>query len=418
MPSVHPARRSRFLVAGLLATVACLGVARAEDDGKLRDQALELNNVTGDDPIRGKVRDLVKDADASKKLLAVAVKMTKEKEQPFNYNAALILAEAARQLHDQESSKILYRVCIDQANALRSGTKLGQAYGGLLSILYSARKYDEAVKLCQEVLELPDGDDNLDNLKGRVQEIMIQALAKAGKFEEAEKLVDNLIKANKDLWLLLEVKAQVLREAGRYDDAVKVYEQYLERIKNAKELKEEARKELDAEARYALSGVYVELNQIDKADDQLKKLLDEYPDNPTFNNDLGYIWADHDMYLEESEKLVRKALEQERKQTIKNQPDVKPEDLKENAAYLDSLGWVLFKQKKYKEAKEYLEKATQGGPEGQHIEIFDHLGDTLLKLGQKAEAVATWKKGLELPLNGKRDQQRKGEVEKKVKENQ
>src|SRR5262249_26359023 len=161
-----------------------------------------------------------------------------------------------------------------------------------------------------------------------------------------------------------------------------------------------------------LSGILVELKQIDKAADHLKALLEKDPDNPTYNNDLGYIWADHDMNLTESEKMIRKALEKDREQQRKANPDAK--DVKDNAAYLDSLGWVLFKQKKYKEAKPYLEQAAKD-EDGQHIEILDHLGEVNLALGEKAAAVAAWKKGLEVAGPSKREQDRKAEVEKKIK---
>ena len=78
----------------------------------------------------------------------------------------------------------------------------------------------------------------------------------------------------------------------------------------------------------------------------LKALLEKDPDNPGYNNDLGYIWADHDMNLAESEKLIRKALDEDRKQRLKEKPDAKPDEIKDNPSYLDSLGWVLFKEKK------------------------------------------------------------------------
>ena len=57
------------------------------------------------------------------------------------------------------------------------------------------------------------------------------------------------------------------------------------------------------------------------------------------------------MNLAKSEKMIRKAIENDRKQRQKDNPDQKPEEIKDNPSYLDSLGWVLYKQKKYKEAK-------------------------------------------------------------------
>src|SRR5262249_6873709 len=145
---------------------------------------------------------------------------------------------------------------------------------------------------------------------------------------------------------------------------------------------------------------------------QLKLLLGADPGNPTYLNDLGYIWADQGINLAESEKLIRKALEEDRK--FRKKAGLKGEDDKDNAAYLDSLGWVLFKQGKAKEAKPYLLQAAKDR-EGQHTEILDHLGDVHMALGEKAEAVAVWKKAVEVATPSKRDQKRKAEVLKKLK---
>jgi Tfp pilus assembly protein PilF len=81
------------------------------------------------------------------------------------------------------------------------------------------------------------------------------------------------------------------------------------------------------------------------------------------------------------------------------------------------MGWVLYKKKKYEEAKKYLIQASQD-KDGQHIEILDHLGDTHLKLGEKPEAVKIWKKASEIKPASKREEQKKAQVEKKLKANQ
>jgi tetratricopeptide (TPR) repeat protein len=241
---------------------------------------------------------------------------------------------------------------------------------------------------------------------------MIQAMAKQEKFDDASKLVENLLKAQPDNWLTLELKGWVEREAGKYDDAAKTYEEVLDHISKDKELKDEERKEFTNEIRYNLSNVYLEANKIDKVTELLETLMKDDPENPTYYNDLGYIWADHDMNLEKAEEHIKKALELDRK--LRKEAKLTGDDDKDNAAYLDSMGWVLYKQKKYKEAKQYLLDAVKD-KEGQHIEIFDHLGDLHTALGEKAEAVAAWKKGLEVVGETKREQQKKAEVEKKLK---
>ncbi|HEV3235383.1 MAG TPA: tetratricopeptide repeat protein [Gemmataceae bacterium] len=420
MPSAQVGLPVRFAIALAIAAFLGLGQTRADDDtAKLRERALALNNVTGNDALLGEIVALAKEPQSAKKLIKVAVKMAKEEQQPFNYNASLILAEVARELKDVDTGKTFFRICIDQAMELKSGSKLAQSYGGLIDTLYEAKKYDESEKVCQEVLELPLGkeDDTIRRLKSLVIRRQIIVLAKGGKYDEATKLVDDIIKSNPGNWLQMELKAMVQREAGKFGDAAKTYETILDLVEKDKELDDKERKEFISDYKYRLSGVYVDMEQVDKAAEQLRSLLSDDPDNPTYNNDLGYIMADHNMNLDESEKLIRKAIEEERKLQKKAQPDAKPEDIKDNAAYVDSLGWVLFKQKKYKEAKEYLLQAVKD-KEGQHIEIFDHLGDAHLALGEKTEAVAAWKKGLEVPSETKREQQKKAEVEMKIKANQ
>jgi tetratricopeptide (TPR) repeat protein len=403
----------------VLLVVGLASPARAADEDDLRERALKLNDVTGEDAINGQTLAMLDDKEGTKKLLAVAVKLAKEKDQPFNINATLILARAARVLKLVDASERFYRLRIEQGKKLLSGDAMGTSISGLIDLYYENKKFAESEKLCQEFLEMWSKDNTFSkDFKKREQRRllirMIQAMAKQGKKAEALKLANNHVKRKPDDWFRLEVLGWVQREVGESAEAAKTFESLLQHILKAKELKEEDRKALAAETRYTLSNVYVELKQIDKAAEQLKACLDLDPDNPTYNNDLGFIWADHDMKLEESEKLIRKAIDEDRKQRRKENPDIKPEDDKDLGAYLDSLGWVLYKQKKYKEAKKYLLQAIDT-EDGKHVEIYDHLGDTHLALGEKAAAIAAWKKGIEVAGSSKREQERKTAVEKKLK---
>ena len=128
------------------------------------------------------------------------------------------------------------------------------------------------------------------------------------------------------------------------------------------------------------------------------------------HNDLGYQLADRGRKLDEAERLVRRALELDRAQKSDSL-----EDEGENAAYLDSLGWVLFKNKKYDEAYKYLKKASEDKDEGAHIEIWDHLADCLVAMGKKKEAVEVWTKALRFEDVSKRDTERRKKVTEKMK---
>lgn len=428
MTKSEPGRKSLAVL--LLLFVGLLVPAGAADDKvDWRKKALELNAVTGQDPASGIIINLLDDkkvADTNK-LLAAAAELAKDKKkQPFNANATFILARLAHALKQPDLSQKFYQLHIEQATVMESVQKLGTAYAGLIQMLYDNKKFAEAQKVSQQLLELDPAfvegaseeskenmKESLERLKPRVERLLVLTIAKQGQADDALKMVERMIKRNPDNWLSVELKARVLREVGQLEQSAKTYEDIIERIGKDKRLTKEERDDFVADYRYALSGVYIDLNQVDKAADHLKALVAKEPDNPTFNNDLGFIWADHDMNLEESEKLIRKAIEDDRKQRLKESPD----DTKDNPAYLDSLGWVLYKQKKYKEAKPHLLKAVEQ-KDGQHVEIYDHLADCHLALGEKAEAIAIWKKALESAGEGARDKKRKAIVEKKLKDNQ
>jgi tetratricopeptide (TPR) repeat protein len=404
-----------WAVATTAVLTAAAAAAPAPPDS-LRKQALALNDITGEDAELGKIFQLIEDAGHTKPLLAEAAKMAQEKEQPFNINAALILARTAQLLRDTDDSIVFYKLYIDQAVQLKSPQKIGEGYSGLIKTLYDGGKYDDSEQACEDFLALK-GDPALQRMKPAVLRQMVLILAKQGKVDKATDLMDKIITAQPDNPLNQIAKGQFLREVDKPGDAVKAYEAAIDLIKKDEDLTKEEQDGFVNDIRYTLSGLHIDLNDVKAATDDLKYLLEKEPDNPGYNNDLGYIWADHDMNLTESEKMIRKALDEDRKQRLKANPEAKPEDLKENPSYLDSLGWVLYKEKKYKEARTPLEQAVKE-PDGQSIEIYDHLAEVLLALEDKPGALAAWKKGLDLPNTTKREKDKKTEVEKKVKANQ
>lgn len=276
----------------VLASAGMTAPARAagENEDVLRKKALALNDITGDDPMKGQIKELVDDKAGSKKLLGLAAKMAKEKPQPFNYNAAYILARTAQELEDLDGCQAFYRVCAAEALKLRSGQKLASAYGGLIDVLYTAKKFDESEKVCKEFLEMEEDENGrVRVLKNAVLRRMIQAIAKQGKADQAIKLADNYVEQRKDNWLAYELKGWVLRELGKYDESAKTYEEVLDRIAKDKNLEKDEKAEFTESCRYILSGIYVDMNKIDKASDHLKAILAGKPDDPTYNRSKGTI---------------------------------------------------------------------------------------------------------------------------------
>ena len=67
----------------------------------------------------------------------------------------------------------------------------------------------------------------------------------------------------------------------------------------------------------------------------------------------------------------------------------KANKLKSNDPYIiDSLGWALFKLKKFRESKDYLQLAVQLMPADPIVN--DHFGDVLWKNGNKIQARYYW----------------------------
>ncbi len=412
---MHSARVGGKALLAVVALLTANWLATAAPAPDLRQQALKLNNITGQDPIKGQIETLVKDPAATKDLLKVAAGMAKEKEQPFNYNALYILAQTSYFLKDDADAETFYRLAIKQANELHSGVKQVQGYAGLLTVLTANKKYEEAEKLCREVRQLPGEDDTLRRFKILVRRRLALIEAHLGKLKEANAIVDEMMKDAPDNWLGLELKGEVEREAGKYEDAAKTYEEVLDQIEKDKELKKEEHDAFAGEVRYTLSQLYMETNQVDKATANLEKAVALEPDNATYKNDLGYIWADHDKNLDQAEKLIRKALELDRKE--RKEGKVSAEEDHDNGAYLDSLGWVLYKKKQYKEALEAMKKAVED-KDSQHVEIYSHLGDVYMALNEKDQAAKAYKEGIKVAGPTKREQELKSQVEKKLKDTQ
>ena len=97
----------------------------------------------------------------------------------------------------------------------------------------------------------------------------------------------------------------------------------------------------------------------------------------------------------------------------KRKGDLSSDD-KDNAAYVDSLGWVLFRRGKIEEARKELERAVKLDEEGDPV-IFDHLGDVYLRLRMRPEASRAWQRALELyRLGVRKDDERVRDLQRKI----
>lgn len=137
---------------------------------------------------------------------------------------------------------------------------------------------------------------------------------------------------------------------------------------------------LNAAFYFAYGAAAEQAGNIEQAEVMLKKAIEVDPDNSAQAcNYLGYMWVERGLYLEEAGKLIQQALEKD----------------PSNGPFMDSLGWYYFKKGDYPKALEQLKKAAALIKPEDPV-VYEHLGDTWFNLGNPAEALACWRKALEL----------------------
>ncbi len=391
-------------------------------DAELKEKALKLNKDASDESsANAKLKELNKDKANTPRLVRVAEKVVKDAksgEKPFRFYAALVLAKAASYAKEHDAAETFYQYSTDNAiRDLKSGKYIVLAGVSQIDYYLSRKQYAKAIRTCERLL-----DEDYDDVKNQaifILEKKLRAMARDGSGDAALDELANLMKRSRNpSVLLMSLKGGIQREAGKFSDAVDTYKDALEKLQADENIPEEAKKIFGSSLRYSLSGVYTEMNKVDDAVGELEKLMEMNPENPTFKNDLGFVLADNDRNLDRAEKLVREAVKMDLELNKKAAEEGKldPELAKKaNPAYVDSLGWVLYKQKKYDEAiKHLLESAGADDEEGDHIEIWDHVGDCYLALGKKKEALESFQRALRSDDVTKKDAERRRKVTEKM----
>jgi len=109
----------------------------------------------------------------------------------------------------------------------------------------------------------------------------------------------------------------------------------------------------------------------------LRKIIELEPENSDALNALGYTLTDQTDRHQEALELIEKALE------------IKPDE----AAYIDSMGWVQYRLGNYDSAIGHLQRALELM---QNDEVAAHLGEVLWVSGDQAQARDVWQKALEI----------------------
>jgi tetratricopeptide (TPR) repeat protein len=296
------------------------------------------------------------------------------------------LASLAIRAHLLDDAEFLYRSCLDmqppQPQFGRRSSE-GDIYVGLLRVLLAAHKHEAILEICDRGLEHAAAT-NRTLFRAR----RTQALLSLGRLDEAlteaDLTVDVSDPANR-VYARTQ-RAHILAAAERFDQAMAECEALLKDYTEPKDVHQ---------IRITYAFVCQQARAFAKAEEQMQKVLDADPADASANNSLGYFWADENKNLDQAEKLIRKAIEldqQERRTGVKFSADADHD----NAAYIDSLGWVLFRKGRLDDARRELEKAA-ALPDGvDDPVVWDHLGDVYARMEQPARARTAWQKAIDL----------------------
>jgi tetratricopeptide (TPR) repeat protein len=120
-----------------------------------------------------------------------------------------------------------------------------------------------------------------------------------------------------------------------------------------------------------------EQGSVEEACDCYDKALQYKPANHLVLNNYAYCLAEEGIELEKAEQMSRL--------TIEAEPD--------NATYLDTYAWILYKLQRYDEALTHIEHAIEVDTAPSDV-LYEHAGDIHQRLGHKAQALDYWHKAL------------------------
>ncbi len=162
---------------------------------------------------------------------------------------------------------------------------------------------------------------------------------------------------------LFAIEARLLVDRGTLQRAIEVYDRGLSIFQESLALQ------------YGRAMAHEAIGDIAAMEADLRAIIEREPNNATALNALGYTLTTHTNRYEEAALLIERALA------------LSPGE----AAILDSLGWVYFKQGRFQEALVVLTQAYEQLPDP---EVAAHLGETLWTLGRHNDALTVWRAAL------------------------
>ena len=177
---------------------------------------------------------------------------------------------------------------------------------------------------------------------------------------------------------------------GRPDEALATYSQAIRQVTK------ESNMEMVSDIFTAMGDIHYEQHRPQDAYLCYDSALVYNPSNVLVLNNYAYFLAEEGHDLEKAEQMSRRSIEAEQ----------------DNATYLDTYAWVLYKLGRYAEALTYIERALAAEDTPSDV-LYEHAGDICRQLGDMPQARLYWREALDLQRKaGRVDKQ----LEKKIKE--
>lgn len=274
-----------------------------------------------------------------------------EQRDPEDVELLYVMGVTSAQLERYDDAERYFKRVLAQG---QRASEISFQLGQLMDV---QRRDEEALSWYGKVTE--------GGLVAPAQMRMAGVLGNLKRYDDALTLLDAVDVENmSDRLGVTLMRGELQLRAKRYDDAMATYE---EALSNSPE---------DSRLLYSYSLAAERKGRIDLAEKALRDVLSREPDNAMALNALGYTLADRTDRYAEAYGYIEAALA------------LRPDD----AAVLDSMGWVLYKQGRLAEAISYLRKAME---QGYDAEIAAHLGEVLWRNGAEDEAKSIWREALE-----------------------
>ena len=227
-------------------------------------------------------------------------------------------------------------------------------------VLFQEKKYTEARDSYKKALKL-------DNQVYQIWEQLLRIEIGQGDFQQA------ILDGEESLTVFPNQAALYLYTGIAYAQAKK-HEKAVSYLKIAGDLETEdagTREEIFS----ALGDSYNALKKFKESDQSYEKALEINPDNSFVLNNYAYYLSLRGENLDKAEKMS--------KRSVQLQPD--------NPSSEDTYAWILFRLKKYQDAKIWIEKALQHDTTNNSTQL-EHYGDILYLLGERELAQKQWEK--------------------------